>query len=430
MFHHFAKPLEGERPLCFTYPFCYEPHPWVHLAMEEVVAMLRLRQWPTAPKGKMFGVLVVEDVCSGVVGYLVAYSGSYIDCDDDYFVPSIYVLPKDSIPTSREESKRLQDNIFSQYEMLNAEGDKRNLLDIFADTPLRYPPSGSGDCCAPKLLQYAFSKGFYPLCMAEFWWGESPKDEIRHHLSCYPACTGRCKPILDWMLRGLNVDTDPQNIYDQSLEEQLRIVYDDEWLMIVNKPSGMLSVPGKIQVPCVIDVLRQRLGITTFAVHRLDMYTSGLQLLVKGEQTQKIVQQMFEHRQVSKSYVALLEGEVQEDRGEIRLPLSSDYLNRPCQHVDFVHGKNAVTLYDVVWRKDGRTLVKLYPHTGRTHQLRVHCASREGLGCPIVGDALYGHCDKRLCLQAQSLEFIHPITGDMISVSLSDIPFSGSSDKL
>lgn len=422
MFHSFTQVLVGGKPEKFTYPFCYTPHAWARQAVSEVVAELERRRVPLIPSGKMFGVLVVENDGAGEIGFLAAFSGSGMD-DDGYFVPSIYTLPAGAIPKGREESKRLQEYIFSQYRMLNAKGEERDLLDIFATTPLRYPPSGSGDCCAPKLLQYAFRHALTPLCMAEFWWGESPRDEVRHHLHYYPACMGRCKPILGWMLQGLMVDENPLERVNADLEEQLRVLYDDEWLMVVDKPSGMLSVPGRSDVPCMADIVKKRMTISVLPVHRLDMFTSGLQILVKGADMQSSLQRLFEGRQVQKRYVALLDGVVEADSGEIRLPLSSDYLNRPRQRVDYEHGKTAVTRYEVVWRREGRTLVNLFPHTGRTHQLRVHCASREGLGCPIVGDALYGTPAERLCLQAQELTFRHPITNAPIHICLDTLPF-------
>lgn len=436
MLHLLPSQIGLLRPQRFTYPFCYDPHPLALLAVDEVVNCFRSHGLSERQKGKMIGVLVVEDADS--VGFLAAYSGNSFGLAEDsdewekYFVPQIYTLPQNAIPSTAEESRRLQDYIFSQYEMLNANGERRNLLEIFKDTPLGYPPSGSGDCCAPKLLQYAFLHHLRPLCMAEFWWGESPKDEIRHHLNFYPSCMGRCKPILSWMLQGMAVDPNPMEMVNEELERQLEIVYEDEWLVIVNKPSGMLSVPGKISAPCVVDVLQKNRDNQKFCpVHRLDMFTSGLQILVKmsegfstsevaepmtDEKAYKDMQRMFESRQVKKCYVALLDGLVKDDRGEIRLPLSADYLDRPRQKVDFEHGKTAVTEYEVVERRDGRTLIKLYPHTGRTHQLRVHCASEHGLGCPIVGDELYGRKEKRLCLHAQSLSFVHPVTGKDVTV--------------
>lgn len=404
----------------FTYPFEYTPHPLCIQAAGEVIKYLQA----SIPElehhhGKMFGVMIVSTGKeeSGEVNFVTAFSGTLNwGVDESFFVPSVYTLPPHSIPNTPEESKQLQDYIYSQYNMLNAEGETRNLLDIFFETPLKYPPSGSGDCCAPKMLQYVFQNGWQPICMAEFWIGLTPKGEIRHHMSYYPSCQGRCKPILSWMLKGLEVDDDPMNADNSRLTEELKVVYEDEWLIIVNKPSGMLSVPGKVHAPCVTDIIQD-----VYPVHRLDMHTSGLQILVRHAQTQKDLQHLFADRQVKKRYRALLEGIVENDSGTISLPLSSDYLNRPRQCIDYEHGKKAITEFRVVSRTDGRTLVDLFPHTGRTHQLRVHCASEEGLGCPIVGDNLYGipcSTPTPLQLQAQMLEFIHPITQKQIHIEI------------
>ena len=380
----------------------------------------------------MFGVLVVKHERG--IGYLAAYSGASansLDNADSFFVPPIYTLPPHSIPHSKEESHKLQDYIFSQYNLLNAKGETKNLLEIFAETPLKYPPSGSGDCCEPKLLQYAYLNHLTPICMAQFWYGKSPKEEIRHHLSFYPACQGRCKPILSWMLQGLDVEPNPLDKANKELEEKLTVIYEDEWIMVVNKPSGMLSVSGKVHAPCVTDIIRD-----VSAVHRLDMFTSGLQILVKttaqtAETTFKDMQHLFANRQIKKRYLALVEGHVREEKGTISIPLSSDYLNRPCQRIDYEHGKTAITDYEVIEHRENTTLLYLYPHTGRTHQLRIHCASPDGLGCPICGDRLYGPSSNysehnpqnkdviRLHLQAQAIEFEHPITKNAIHLEIS-----------
>ena len=404
----------------FTYPFEYTPHPLCRKAAGEVIEYLSAHLPDLAlHHGKMFGVMIIKTgrEAEGQVSYITAFSGSLNwGIDESFFVPAVFTLPPHSIPSSPEKSKQLQDYIYSRYDMLNINGERRNLLDIFADTPLRYPPSGSGDCCAPKMLQYAFINKWTPICMAEFWVGLPPKGEIRHHLCYYPACQGRCKPILSWMLRGMDVAPDPMDAENTRLTEELRIVYEDEWLMVVNKPSGMLSVPGKVSAPCVTDIIHD-----VFPVHRLDMHTSGLQILVRHAQTQKDLQHLFADRQVRKRYRALLEGVVEKDSGTISLPLSSDYLNRPRQCIDHMKGKTAITEFRVIARTGGRTLIDLFPHTGRTHQLRVHCAADEGLGCPIVGDNLYGFpCDNHtpLQLQAQMVEFTHPVTGETIHIEI------------
>lgn len=421
MIQKFVNLPKGETPKTFTYPFNYTPDAFAKEAMEELCA--KLTDFPK--NGKMLGVLVVRQ--NNNLAFLAAYSGATDEKIEnnysDLFVPSIFQLPKNSIPNTPEESKTYQDYIFSQYEMLNISGEKKNLLDIFAETPLKYPPSGSGDCCAPKLLQYAFSHSLQPVCMAEFWWGESPKHEIRHHRTFYPACQGRCKPILGWMLKGMNIDRDPMDAENKELEKQLSIVYEDDWLLIVNKPSGMLSVPGKIKAPCVTENERLKSHCPNkilVPVHRLDMLTSGLQILLKEESEYKKMQDCFVRREVKKHYLALLDGVVKQNSGKIDLPLSSDYLNRPAQRIDKEKGKKAITYFEVVKREGGKTLINLFPHTGRTHQLRVHCAANEGLGCPIVGDTLYGKTNtsnSRLCLHALAIDFEHPVTGEKLHIT-------------
>lgn len=320
-------------------------------------------------------------------------------------------------------SDDLQHWLFSQFVMLNAEGESRTLIDIFKHTPQGVPPSGAGECCAPKLLQYAFLHKMKPLAMAEFWWGRSPVGELRTHLNFYPACQGKCKPILDFMLQG--VDVEPNPLESPVATERLDVVYEDEWLVVVNKPAGMLSVPGKNDRQSAQELLQRQLGdeggadgqILLWAVHRLDMQTSGLLMFAKTEGTQRDMQRMFATRMVKKQYYAVLDG-VFAGAGEgiIDLPLAPDYINRPRQMVDKVDGKPSVTLYNIICSRDGRTFVNLYPQTGRTHQLRVHCAHGDGLGIPIVGDDLYGVHSERLLLHAQTLEFLHPYTHQQLRI--------------
>ena len=303
--------------------------------------------------------------------------------------------------------------------MLNAKGERRNLLDIFSDTPIKFPPSGAGECCAPKLLQYAFLDGMRPVRIAEFWWGDSPKKEIRHHLHFYPACRGRCLPILSFMMQGMNVDDDPQQSYAHG---EMTIVYEDEWIVVVDKPSGMLSVPGRLSRTSVQSLLQERYpGI--LLCHRLDMDTSGLIVAAKDEVTYKHIQKQFLDRTVKKRYRAIVVPKNVNDfhvgdKGTIDLPLASDYLERPCQIVDFEHGKRAITEWRVVSIDDKEVTLVLCPHTGRTHQLRVHCASPLGLNAPIKGDPLYGVKSSRLYLYAEYLEFIHPADGRKMRFSL------------
>ncbi|WP_199271712.1 RluA family pseudouridine synthase [Paraglaciecola sp. L3A3] len=310
-------------------------------------------------------------------------------------------------------SSQLQNKIFSQYRFLNKNLEKKNLLDIFAGTSLGTPPAGAGECAAPKLLQYAFSHQYTPLALAEFWWGASPKSEVKKHQQFYPACTGKCQPILKHMLTGMEVDDNPL-LKNYGEGKQLEIVYQDNDLLVVNKPAEFLSVPGKDVSDSVYQRIKQLFPTAAgpLIVHRLDMSTSGLMVLALNSQTNKGLQKQFIRRQVEKEYVALVEGLIENEQGEINLPLRGDLFDRPKQLVCFEHGKPAKTVWQVLQRfpQNGRTKVLLKPHTGRTHQLRVHCAHVEGLNMPIVGDDLYGTLDERLYLHAQRLAFVHPVT--------------------
>lgn len=309
-------------------------------------------------------------------------------------------------------SDDLQRWLFGQYSVYNARGERRSLTDIFADSTGSIPPAGAGDCCAPKLLQHAYRLGLRPRCMAEFWWGASPRTEIRHHLEFYPACRGKCKPILEHMLQGLETDPDP--LACDRGEDALETIYEDECLAVVLKPAGMLTVPGKSRRRSVLSIMRNRYPDADgpMIVHRLDMDTSGLLVVAKTAAAYRNLQAQFAARTVRKRYAALLDGIPQRpESGIISLPLRPDPLDRPRQCVDRGHGKSAVTRYRITATADGQALVELHPLTGRTHQLRVHCAHAEGLGTPIAGDRLYGHAAGRLFLHAERIEFCHPATG-------------------
>ena len=462
--HFHPLPATPAKPLKFNDPFCYEPHPLCLLAAEELQAYIagdgRLRA--EADRGKMFGVLVV-DTADGQTGYLAAFSGLLGGTNDHaFFVPPVFdaaapdgyfKTPEDEAAMTREsqfmkaEYKRLKRRcadeeapveakaeayareisalkarrrqmsdglqrwLFSQYSMLNARGERRDLCDIFAATPQRVPPAGAGDCCAPKLLQHAYLNGMRPVCMAEFWWGASPVGEVRHHLHYYPACRGKCLPILGHMLQGLEVE---KGDYEAAVSRPLEIVYEDEWLAVVCKPAGMKSVPGKGGGTSVLEEMRLRRPDKPQAVpvHRLDMDTSGLLVVALDTETYKKLQAQFLRREVSKRYVALLDGVPDRPAcGEISLPISPDPLDRPYQKVDFSGGKEALTEYRILETRDNMTRVALFPRTGRTHQLRLHCAHAAGLAAPILGDRLYGRGGGRLCLHAEALEFTHPVTG-------------------
>lgn len=317
----------------------------------------------------------------------------------------------------KTRSATLQRKLFHQFRMRNALGDEKDLCELFASTPQQVPPAGAGECAAPKLLQYAYLHQLHPLAMAEFWWGNSPITEIRKQGNFYPACKGKCAPILAFMLQGLEVEENPL-IKDKHAEWSPEIIYEDADLLVVNKPAGMLSVPGKEPGRSLIDRIQDLYPDSQewMAVHRLDMATSGLLLLAKNKAVYQHLQAQFKNKIVQKRYVAWLDGIVSSTNGMISLPLSPDWMNRPRQMVNHTEGKPAQTRYEVLSRTDTRTRIAFYPLTGRTHQLRVHAASAEGLSTPIVGDELYGTPSDRLYLHAESLDFIHPRTGIRIHV--------------
>ena len=377
----------------------------------------------------------------------------------------------------KERSAALQRKLFEQFRMLNAQGEVKDLYTIFEQTVQKVPPAGAGECALPKLLQYAYLHQLKPLAMAEFWWGDSPKNEIRHHGYYYPSCKGKCEPILQHMLQGLEVDENPL-LNPVHEEEELEIVFEDEWLLVVNKPAGMLSVPGKAEDrDSVYHRLKKKYPEATgpMIVHRLDMATSGLLLVAKTKEVHQDLQAQFANRSIKKRYVAVLDGAIIKtekeikpiaekailiaketvstkktakaertgNTGRIELPLCLNPLDRPRQMVSSEHGKEAITEYQIIseseritsesentFNESNRideserninesrkyTRIVFYPLTGRTHQLRVHAAHPEGLGCPILGDELYGKKADRLYLHAEYIEFRHPIYGDTLCI--------------
>lgn len=356
----------------------------------------------------------------------------------------------------KQLSDTLQQWLFSQFRMLNQEGESKDLLEIFRDEALKeypqaviatsriaalkmVPPAGSGECCEPKLLQYAYQHGYKPLQMAMFWWGESPKEEIRHHLQFYPACNGKCKPILHWMLppsvfespasaeNGIGGQKGPFPKQVEMLYEQVETLYEDCELTVIHKPAGLLSVPGKDAAqPSVYALMRRKYPEATgpLIVHRLDMATSGLMIIAKTEFAYHRLQKEFLNHRVQKKYIAIISekeisGKVIPEKGIISLPLMPDYLDRPRQIVDHEQGKEAITKYEVLEPVDDSHLrIALYPKTGRTHQLRVHCAHQEGLNAPILGDPLYGNEKAaRLHLHAEEITFEHPLTGKKMTIT-------------
>tara|TARA_R110001592_G_scaffold37439_5_gene124883 strand:- start:4438 stop:6108 length:1671 start_codon:yes stop_codon:yes gene_type:complete len=316
----------------------------------------------------------------------------------------------------KEKSAQTQHQLFLEYKFLNAKQEESSLLDIFKEI---VPPAGAGECALPKLLQYAFIHKLKPIAMAEFWWGASPKSEIKKHKQFYPSCIGKCKPILSHMLKGIEVD-DNLLIINQGIDKKIKYVYEDDDIIIINKPNELLSVPGKkINDSVYSRILKNHPTITgPVIVHRLDMSTSGLMLIAKNKEVYKNLQQQFINRTIKKRYVAILDGIVKEQKGVIKLPLRVDVNDRPKQLVCVEHGRSAVTYWEVIATKENSTRVYLYPVTGRTHQLRVHCAHNHGLNTPIAGDDLYGIKKDRLYLHAESITFQHPTSNKEMKFSV------------
>lgn len=466
-------------------------------AVKDVMADIAAhKEWQEEVRaGKMFGVLIAQDANGGKV-VLKAYSGQILGRSDwegyvpaifDYLQPDGYfkqheaiitdinrqvrekesILPKgkrtaevEALKSRRKElSNTLQRWLFSQFTLAGYDGTHASVLDVFSEyasaNTLKQilPPGGTGECCAPKLLHFANSHGMKPLQLAEFWYGESPKGEVRHHGQFYEPCQAKCQPILWYLMPSSGMEILGTRTHAvKQITPQLTpsdIIYEDPWLIAINKPAGILSVPGKRQMPNAQDMLNDLLanpngnkneneydnensalpscceregrrlenGEVVRFVHRLDMDTSGVLLAAKTEKAFVAMQRLFaNHEEVQKEYVAVLSADVSENiprEGTICLPLSPDFLNRPRQIVDFENGKESVTRY----RIDGRH-VTLWPQTGRTHQLRIHCAYKDGLGVPILGDPLYGNMPSdRMHLHAHKLTFRHPITGEQVIIS-------------
>lgn len=319
----------------------------------------------------------------------------------------------------KAKSGILQKYLFDQYQFLNIQGETKGLLDIFTHGMGKTPPAGAGECAAPKLLQYAFEHDYKPLALAEFWWGQSPKSEIRKHKNYYPSCRGKCEPILGHMLLGLQVAPNPM-LTNPAINKTVDTVYEDDDLLVINKPAEFLSVPGKNIEDSVWLRMKSQYPSATgpLIVHRLDMSTSGLLVIAKNKEVHKILQQQFIKRKVKKRYIALLDGELTHKEGMITLPLRVDLDNRPQQLVCYKYGKHAQSRWELIDTKNGRSRIYFYPITGRTHQLRVHAAHPMGLNLPIIGDDLYGTRSDRLYLHAERIEFIHPTQKEPIVVSV------------
>ena len=453
---------------CINNPYLYHPHPLLKRAADDICLYIEQHpQWaPLFEQGKMLGVLLAQcpDNQSSALPYchplsdgqvlLVAYSGvvnGFTD-DEQYFVPPIYDLSVpddfylqedqaitllnreiealkqgtlnkenkvrlDELQQRRKEmSAALQLKIFSHFNFCNSRGEYRNVVDIFADAKRGLPPGGTGECAAPRLLQQAYRLGLQPLAMAEFWYGRSPKNYRRVHGQFYPSCIEKCSPILDYMLdkKEDDFDPEPKHLYLSSSYNNIYILHEDEHLIVLSKPAGMLSVPAKdTTLPNVEQWLKLRYPdcrLPFMLAHRLDQATSGILVAAKDAQTHKMLQQAFEQKTIRKRYLALLEGHLPSLCGTLSLPICTNPDDRPRQVVDWQFGKTALTRYEVIQYIDGetpRTLVALYPLTGRTHQLRLHAASPFGLGHPMVGDTLYGSQQPapRLMLHAQKIDY-------------------------
>ena len=460
------RPTTAEIPARFPSPFDRGAvHPLAIRAAQELLASPAEAAWRLdAPgNGKMFGVLVVQSP-DGEVGYLRGFSGM-LDGQWDVpgWVPPVFdraardavwiagdaemrglseeraalerelgdgdaVLALRALDDARSaRSRQLLPLIQDTYHIPNALGEVLTLRDIFAPAQ---PPGGAGDCAAPKLLANAYRRGLRPLALAEVWFGAAPRSGDRRSGSFYPACHGKCGPILAHMLRGLPADAPPVFGASAIAATEPAVLYEDAHLLIVVKPAGLLSVPGRsgLLQDCVATRLRARYPDATgqMVVHRLDLDTSGLLLAAKDPQTFSALQRLFSLREVTKRYVAVVDGKVRGEAGRIELPLRTDIDDRPRQIHDPVHGRAAVTSWRVLERHADRTRVALTPHTGRTHQLRVHSAHPRGLDAPICGDRLYGRVapdhGERLLLHAEHLSFIHPVTGEALSMN-SAAPF-------
>ena len=436
----------------FTYPFCYTPAPEIVAAAQHLISFLDFEamgghglQAPTTDparidpttcnclkEGKMLGVLEVEDE-EGEVGFLYAFSGTVGGrARVPGFVPPIFDLTEpegyfrrreaeiSAMPAGPERaaaSAELQGWIFEQYRVSNARGETLSIREVFARRGL-VPPGGTGDCAAPKLLQYAYDHHLTPIAMGEFWYGASPVAEVREQGRFYPSCTGKCGPLLSFMLEGLDVAPNPLD-REFTADSEPRILHEDAAILVVCKPSGMLSVPGRTKAKSLLDWLRERFG-EVHSCHRLDMDTSGVMVFARNLAAKSELERQFAEREVAKTYRARLAAGTRPfehaRKGTIALPLCLDYYDRPRQMVDREHGKLAVTEYEVLEQlPDGEIDIRFTPKTGRTHQLRVHAAHADGLGRPIKGDRLYGNANGgRLWLHAESLRFRHPVSGEIL----------------
>lgn len=434
-----ASALDIDFPSVLISPYTLPPHPLAALVANETIEyihnyILSHPETELKKQGKMFGVLVVQ-CTDGRYGYLRAFSakldGKYIH---NGFVPPIYVPSSIPCGNSSEESKRLQLLLFSNFYITNSIGQRINLIDIFKCEKkilsveewyshnnhkfdnYSLPPTGTGECCAPKLLQYAINNQLKPLALAEFWVGAAPINELRKEGYFYTPCSSKCVPLLRYLLQGIEIQKDKTEERVNTLCKQIQIIFEDSYLIVVNKPAGLLSVPGKTSDLSVVTYLQKEKNIPNLqAAHRLDQDTSGLLILAKKTCIYKELQAYFQRRDILKRYEAIIIPNTTHSiaiKGQIHLPLLPNPFDRPRQIVDYNHGKVAISSYKIrEYRPDGTLFVDFFLHTGRTHQLRIHSAHYAGLNAPIVGDRLYGQAySSRLMLHAAEISFIHPYT--------------------
>lgn len=378
-------------------------------------------------EGKMLGVLLTDrgslEAFSGLAGGHAVLDG-FVPPIFNYSDPSGYFKLREAEISAMSDgiakshaSARLQDWLFEQYRVLNARGECLSVKEIFARRGM-VPPGGTGECAAPKLLQHAYLHGMKPLAMGEFWYGASHCSEVREHGRFYPACFGKCGPLLTFMTEGLEMEPNPLDREYEGAEPE--ILHADRDIIVVNKPAGMLSVPGRTGVKSLLELLSEQYG-EVHSCHRLDMDTSGVMVFARNLACKAALEAQFAGREVSKTYRARLSAGSSPFRrslsGTVALPLMSDYYDRPRQIVDREHGKPAVTEYRVLEiLPDGEIDILFHPLTGRTHQLRVHAAHPAGLGRSIKGDLLYGGSPaSRLYLHAESLSFRHPASGALLN---------------
>ena len=316
----------------------------------------------------------------------------------------------------KQLSRQLQTEVFDGYRLCDSSGQRESISRFFKDA---LPPSGAGDCAAVKLVHYANLNQLHPIALAEFWWGTSPAGGLRQHGRYYPACRSRCRVLLPWLLNGLTLAIPAHEKPVDYGDEYPLTLHEDEDIVLVEKPAGMLSVPGSVVTDSVESRLKARYPQVAgvMLLHRLDQATSGVMIAAKHPGAYKNLQHQFQDRTINKRYIAVLDGVVEENSGEINLPLRLDYYDRPRQMVCDERGKPALTRYEVLSKDTQTTRVAFYPHTGRTHQLRVHSAHADGLNIPILGDELYGRPLDRLYLHAEQLCFYHPVSGLRLSVS-------------